>query len=461
MNVNSNSSGDFDNTTRFTPLNISYTIPKYSNRMLLGTVLSIIVIGVGVIGVSKINSEMSFNVIFGSKAFKIIGIIAVIYLASFIFRKISLNENAKLKEYIEMIDHELTTVEDLWDISAIDGNLISYTSGSYKVYIRCQKGYVVSREPSHREEHYRRLSRFLRVLLNQGFYIEYYSYRDGDSNLEPLFEIEKNLKNSKNDALTAYGNATIKFCRRLQNQCNKSEIEYFGVECRDLNYSSKLIDIVTAAITDYLSGSLYTDIRLCDVSDITEMITKIHKVRGVNVRDMMLGQSLKTQQQVVKILDVYYNKNDINKEEKISSEAELTDDAKRFIDEINQIMSETSKKNRNLSNKNTGKLLGKRNADDADNVIGEEDMPILVEEDDDDEDLAISGIDDEDDEDLAISGTDDEEDLVISDTDDEDEDLAISGVDDDDNDETISNVTEEKSFIEDEDDFDLDKWLND
>lgn len=336
----------------FTPLNISYPIQKYSNFLVIGIIGGVAVFAIGLIITFKIKSDLAFSPIFGSTLFLIAGVLISLYAGLFIFRKIGIREREQMRLYNEMIDHELTTINDLWEIIAFDNCLATFADNSSKIFLRCEKGYVISRPPDHDALHREKVEHFLKYLLDKGYYIDYYNWRDRNANTEPLDDLEDVLNSNPNDFLREYGNAVIKFCRQLEYECTDSEVEYFVIASRDPNLSAYLESSVEAA-AEILQGSLYEDIRICDIDGIIEFLEEVNKIKGINVSEMLSGNVVKTSQKVVQVIKVIGATSEINDNEERNDTEEA--DYQQFLQEYQQLEAtrkEASKQRRNLAHQN-------------------------------------------------------------------------------------------------------------
>lgn len=366
----------------FTPLNISYPIQKYSNALLIGVILALIIFVCGIIITFKVSNDMMFSPVFGSNLFKVIGVILSLWIALFVFRKIGLKEHELRRLYEEMIDHEITTINDLWDIIALDGPIATYQDDSCKIFIKCEKGYVVSRPPAHEEHHRKCFERFIGELFNRGYYVDYYNWHDRDGNTKPLEKLEEKLGSNPNNFLRNYGNSTIKFCRELSYSCTESEIEYFVVSCRDRNNAAYLESSVIAAV-EHLQGSLYSDIRICEIDDIVEFLEEINKIQGININDMLTGNALKTNQKVVEILDII---GVVDDDDESIEEDNIEDNEE--LQEFIAIMEEANAIRRkrgfgNLLSRNSTKDIKSR-PNNANNIIDMSSVPIPIDDIEDD-----------------------------------------------------------------------------
>ena len=375
----------------FTPLNISYAIQKYSNRLIVGGLLSIVVFVVGLIVVIKIHSDLAFSPIFGSAIFVVLGLLLVLYFTVFVFRKIGLQEGEKLRLYKEMLDHESTTINDLWDVMTVDNNLFTFADDSAKIFLRCEKGYLVSRPKKHQEIHQRCIEQFLKSLLDKGYYIDYYNWRNRDANTAPLDDLEDKLRTNPNKFLKEYGSATIKFCRELEYGCTDSEVEYFIITSRDPHLSPYLESSVEASV-ECLQGSLYEDVRICGINEFVTFVEEFHKISGININALMSGNMLNTEQEVVKIIKVYGLKPKAEDAQQQSDEDEEL--YMKFLEEFNELEQQSKeslkrKKNSNLVKRN-GAPVAKPNAMTPNKVTQPKLKPIkkiVVEDNVDDDDL--------------------------------------------------------------------------
>lgn len=361
----------------FTPLNISYPIQKYSNLLVVGGIGGILVFVVGLILTFKIKSDLAFSPIFGTTIFAVVGTLVSLYAGIFVFRKIGIREKEQMRLYREMIDHELTTINDLWEIIAFDNCVATFADNSSKVFLRCEKGYVISRPPEHDDLHREKVEHFLKYLLDKGYYVDYYNWRDRNANTEPLDDLEDSLNSNPNDFLREYGNAVIKFCRQLEYECTDSEVEYFVIASRDPNLSAYLESSVEAA-TETLQGSLYEDIRICDIDGIIEFLEEVNKIKGINVSEMLSGNVVKTDQKVVRVIKVIGATSEINNDEE-RTEAEEAD-YQQFLQEYQQLEAtrkESTKQRRNLAHQSREGL--KPMPIGGDNIVA--DMPIPISDD--------------------------------------------------------------------------------
>lgn len=374
----------------FTPLNISYVIQKYSNRLILGGLLSIIIFVAGLIVVMKMHSDLAFSPIFGSTIFVVLALLFVLYFTIFVFRKVGLQEGEKLRLYKEMLDHESTTINDLWDVMTVDNNLFTFADDSAKIFLRCEKGYLVSRPKKHQEIHQRCVEQFLKSLLDKGYYIDYYNWRNRDANTAPLDDLEDKLRSNPNKFLKEYGSATIKFCRELEYGCTDSEVEYFIITSRDPHLSPYLESSVEASV-ECLQGSLYEDVRICGINEFVKFVEEFHKISGINVNALMSGNMLNTEQEVVKIIKVYGLKPKENVPQQSNEDAELYE---KFLAEFNELEQQSKeslkrKKNSNLVKRN-GTPVVKPNAITPNKITQPKLKPVkkvVVEDKDDDLDL--------------------------------------------------------------------------
>ena len=364
----------------FTPLNISYPIQKYSNFLVFGAIAGILLSTVGIIITFKIKSDLAFSPIFGTNIFAIIGVLLSLYAGLFVFRKVGINERNQMRLYNEMIDHELTTINDLWEIIALDGCVATFADNSAKVFLRCEKGYMVSRPAEHDRLHKEKVTHFLKFLLDKNYYIDYYNWRDRDANTAPLDDLEDKLNSNPNEFLRNYGNSVIKFCRELEYQCTDSEVEYFVIASRDPNLSAYLESSVEAA-TEYLQGSLYEDIQICDIDGIIEFIEQINKIKGINVSEMLSGNVIKTDQKVVRVIKVIGATSEINDKEERNTEEEA--EYQKFIQEYEQLeqsRKESTKQRKNLAHQNRQSSL-KPIPVGGNNIVTSDDIPIPVADD--------------------------------------------------------------------------------
>ena len=357
----------------FTPLNISYPIQKYSNLLIVGGIGGVLVAIIGIIITFKIKSDLAFSPIFGTGLFGIVGSLASLYAGLFLFRKVGLREGEQMRLYTEMLDHELTTINDLWEIIAIDNCIATYADNSSKIFLKCEKGYVISRPTGHDEIHRTKVEQFMKYLLDKGYYIDYYNWRDRNANTAPLDALEGRLANNPNSFLRDYGNAAIKFCRQLESECTDSEIEYFVICSRNPNASVYLESSVEAA-AELLQGSLYEDIQICDIDGIIEFLEEINKIKGINVSEMLSGNVVKTEQKVVHVLKVIGATTNVDTTTDRNEEEELA--YQQFLLEFQQ-MEETrksSKPKRNLAQTRRDGL--KPIPLDGNNIV--EDTPIPI-----------------------------------------------------------------------------------
>lgn len=430
----------------FTPLNISYAIQKYSNRLIVGGLLSIVIFVIGLIVVMKIHSDLAFSPIFGSAIFAVLGLLLVLYFTIFVFRKIGLQEGEKLRLYKEMLDHESTTINDLWDVMTIDNNLFTFADDSAKIFLRCEKGYLVSRPKKHQEIHQKCVEQFLKSLLDKGYYIDYYNWRNRDANTAPLDDLEDKLRTNPNKFLKEYGSATIKFCRELEYGCTDSEVEYFIITSRDPHLSPYLESSVEASV-ECLQGSLYEDVRICGINEFVTFVEEFHKISGININALMSGNMLNTEQEVVKIIKVYGLK---HKEDVQQQSNEDEDLYMKFLEEFNELEQQSKeslkrKKNSNLVKRN-GVPVSKPNAITPTKVAQPKLKPIkkvVVEDKIDDDDLDL---------DLAF-----EEDFDITDWD-NDNDVKNNSTETR-VEETSNNTPTDDGFDDlEDDDFDITSW---
>lgn len=426
----------------FTPLNISYPIQKYSNSLVVGGLLGLVVIAVGLIITIKIKNDLAFSPIFGTPIFSFVGVALTIYAGVFVFRKLGLREGEQMRLYREMLDHELTTINDLWEIIAIDENVATFADDSSKIFLRCEKGYLISRPGTHFETHQVNVQHFLKHLLDKGYYVDYYNMRNRDANTEPLVSLEEDLNSNPNSFLRDYGNSVIKFCRELEYQCTESEIEYYVITSRDPNLSVYLESSVETAV-EYLQGSLYTDVQICDVNGIVDFLELFNKISGINVTDMLAGNVVKTDQMVVKVLKVLgANSNKTSTGTMTSEEQEEYD---QFLEEYNafeQSMQDAKKrkkkKNANMVKQSSKSPLKPVPIDAGNNIVAPIDMTKAVP-------VMPSPVIDDEDEIL-------DDDEVIKDINDDDEILDDEVIENDDN-EIIDDEVIEK---DDEDIYDID-----
>ena len=240
----------------------------------------------------------------------------------------------------------------------------------------------------------------------------------------------------------------------MEYECTDSQIDYFMIESRDQELSTHLQESVLAAV-ECLKGSLYEDIRLCDIGDIVDFIELLYKIQGVNVNEMLLGNALKTEQVVVTVLRVYgydedEDSDDLNEDKNNSDESNPEEDEAylEFMKELEEDTStKKSKSKRNLANKNGNQKTRKHAVSDT--YEDAEDIPILIDDEDDtpvpvDDDTPVP-VDDDDDEDNNTvdmiennyndkkSESDDDELLDDDDTllDDDDDDTLLDDDDDD------------------------------
>ena len=365
----------------FTPLNLSFSIQKYSNSLIIGIALGVIVLTIGIIITVKASVDLMFSPIFGSGWFKAFGFFVSFYVALFIFRKVGLREHELTRLYNEMIDHEITTINDLWDILSLDGAVATYADNSCKVFLRCEKGFVISRPEQHREQHYKALEQFLKFLLDKGYSIDYYNYRDRNANTEPLANLEDRLNSNPNRFLRDYGNSVIKYCRNLEYQCSDSEIEYFVITSRDQNMSAYLEASVESA-TEFLQGSLYEDIRICGMDDIVEFIELINRIKGINIQEMLTSNALRTTQKVINVIKVFGANDSIDDSNSIESGyVDDNDELNEMLELLNTIEEDKRKsRKRNLARKRAESDI-KPVSPTANNIISEDDIPIPIEDD--------------------------------------------------------------------------------
>lgn len=360
----------------FTPLNISYPIQKYSNSLIIGGIVGVVISIIGIIITFKIKSDLAFSPIFGTSIFAVIGIFLSLYIGLFAFRKIG-GERNQMRLYNDMIEHELTTINDLWEIIALDGCVATFADNSAKVFLKCERGYVIGRSTDHNKLHKEKVMQFLKFLLSKGYYIDYYNWRDRDANTVPLDDLEDKLNSNPNEFLRNYGNSVIKFCRELEYQCTDSEVEYFVIASRDPNLSAYLESSVEAA-AEYLQGSLYEDIQICDIDGIIEFIELTNKIKGVNVSEMLSGNVIKTDQKVVRVIKVIGATSEINATEERNLEEEA--EYQKFLQEyeqLEQLRKESSKQRKNLAHQNRQSVL-KPVPIDGNNIITANDVPVPI-----------------------------------------------------------------------------------
>lgn len=286
---------------QFMPLNISYAQKKVSDRRLIFTGLSLVIMVICIILVVKIHYDYPFSGILGSGLFLYGGVGASMYFGIFLIRKLAFQERELMRLYKEMLAHEMTTINDLWEILAVEDDMARYYDDTTKIFLRCEKGYVIGREPKHEEMHRAKVRDFINHITTRGYFIDYYNWHNQDANTKPLDELEKKIRVNPNARLRAIGADLLKSCRELEYACEDSEIEYWVISADTARDAAYLRSTVESA-AKILIGSLYTDVTICNLEGIVEAIEIIYKIKGINVNSLLSGQFETTTQRVVRVL---------------------------------------------------------------------------------------------------------------------------------------------------------------
>jgi hypothetical protein len=347
------------NDNVFMPLNISYPTQKSSDKKLLWFIFCSAIFVLMIIVVVKIHSDFFYSDILGSSYMLIIGVFISIFSYSILIRKLVVKENRLMELYEEALKHEITSINDLWEIYGTKDNIYSYPNSTYKIFLKCEKGYVISRPPSHEKDHRVAFKLFIRQLLQNGYGVEYYNYHTNDANIAPLDDYQELIRNNPNEKLRRIGAELLKECRKLNEEQSSSEIEYFVVTAYSTEDSGYLRSAVENAVMN-LEGSLYVDVNICDTNDVVEFLELKEKVSGVNFTELMNMSISNLDQKVVKVVKVIHEKElDILDNDENSSEDYMNEEEQiRYIQELEEELSKIQKSNSketssNLLNKNT------------------------------------------------------------------------------------------------------------
>lgn len=428
----------------FMPLNISYVQKRDTDRKVVFGIISLGIFIVGVIIALSISNSFMFSPILGSKPFLIIMILIAFYIATLFLRKFVFKEKELMRLYAEMLEHEITTLNNIWEIFIIENNVASFYDSSSKVFLKCESGFTVSRPPNHESQHRDKVRDFIAYLTKRGYSIDYYNYKNRDANVAPLDNTEKLIRRNKNKVLQDYGATLLKKCRTLGSVCEESKVEYWVVTAPDVGSSAYLEASVEVAAS-ILQGSVYTNIQICGESDIVEFLELVFKIKGINITEMTSGQLIETSQKIIRIVKTYASKDMVDTNEG-TDEASLVD-FQAYLAGLEQERKESEKeskgKNPNLAQVQRKTLIP---APIVDKELGIEVVPVLLEDDSPEESVMPISIDygenefitptplDEDDEDELplpipmedeenINTQDDEEDISLLDDDDDEEEL--------------------------------------
>lgn len=231
----------------------------------------------------------------------IIMLIAGFFIGLKFIRVVGIGEHKVIKIYREMRRHEVTTIEDLWNVNAIENKRIHCFDMSTRIIIKCERGYILNRPKDFMEDHIHKLAAFLGSLCNNEYNVSWYNLKYADANDRHLITTESNIKNLKNKKLQTIGNSYLKTFRANVSSDSTSVSDFFVVSTKNPNLASHIMQAAETAM-QYLYGSWYVNVEVLDKPGIVEFTENLMKLRGINVNDLRFGKVGDDEYKVLKLL---------------------------------------------------------------------------------------------------------------------------------------------------------------
>lgn len=337
----------------FFPLNISYA-QKYtrSNRFFLIFIGVVLLIGLEIAAIVIYSSNVYVNFL-GTVPMLVAMLIVGFLIGMKLIRVIGIGERKVLKMYKEMVAHEITTIEDLWNINAIENKRIHCFDMSTRVIIKCNRGYTLNRPKDFMQEHTRRLAEFKGSLCNNEYDVNWFNLKIPNANDKPLKTTEENIRSLKNSKLKTIGNAYLRTLRSCITDKSTSVVDYFVISTKDPQLASHIMQAVETAC-QYLTDSWYSSIEVLDKSGIVEFTENLMKIKGINVNDLRFGKVGDEDCKVLKLLyfiDGDNNEVHISNVNKVKNKTELSENTfedddidpmefKKFYSQLHKIKSD-------------------------------------------------------------------------------------------------------------------------
>ena len=321
--------GNLDGINKvFFPLNISYVQSQKKTsrilRIIFGVVITIIL---EIVAIVLYNKNRYLNII-GTIPALIFMLIVGFWIGVLFINLFGIEVLKVIKIYNEAKDHQITTIQDMYNVNTIEKGKMYCYDQSVRMFIKCERGYILNRSEADFQDHQVALGQFLGTLLSNDYEVTLYNLCIENSNMEPLQNTERNLKNLVNPDLQKIGHDFIKYYRTCLGGMGKSIEDYYVVSAKDNNLQAHIQSVCSRAINILKSNSLYLDVHICDEQEIIQLNEQLLKIKGINAKELRFGGELTPNSNVVRLVAFYdangtrYTKEDIDKlQDKYESES--------------------------------------------------------------------------------------------------------------------------------------------
>lgn len=321
--------GNLDGMNKvFFPLNISYVQSQKKTSRILRIIFGVVVtIVLEIVAIVLYNKNQYLNII-GTVPALIFMLIVGLWIGTAFINLFGIEVLKVIKIYSEAKNHQITTIQDMYNVNTIENGKMYCYDQSVRMFIKCERGYILNRSEADFQDHQVALGQFLGTLLSNDYEVTLYNLCIENSNMEPLQNTERNLKNLVNPDLQKIGHDFIKYYRTCLGGMGKSIEDYYVVSAKDNNLQAHIQSVCSRAISILNSNSLYLDVHICDEQEIIQLNEQLLKIKGINAKELRFGGELTPNSNVVRLVAFYdangtrYTKEDIDKlQDKYESES--------------------------------------------------------------------------------------------------------------------------------------------
>lgn len=222
-----------------------------------------------------------------------------------LIRIFPLKERVLRKIYAETKEHRVTDISIFWGIYNVENKVIYFVDGRCGVLVKATRGYLFGRPEGFEEEHFDKLSRFMRHILLGDYTIKYYNRMVSDANIEPLNETERLISKNRTAGIYYLESTVIKFFRELAQWIADIENEYWLIGCNCVERLPDMLIRVDQAL-EMLDGSIYPDAHLAEETEIYEFIQQYFGLTYINVQNLIKITFKNRSKPMIEVLDILY-----------------------------------------------------------------------------------------------------------------------------------------------------------
>lgn len=288
----------------FFPLNISYVQSQRKTSRLVAILFCIALTLILLVVAYVIYQRNRYYTVLGTIPGLIVMMLIALILGLEILQIFGIKRKKVVQIYQEAMRHEITTIQDMYNVNTIEHGKMYCYDQSMRVIIRCERGYILNRPESAFVDHQVAVGQFLGSLLGNDYEVTLFNMCYESSNAEHLVHTERNLQKLNNPNLKSIGRDFIKFYRTTLTGLGKSVEDYYVVSATDQNLQAHMMNMCYRAM-DCLKGSLYIEYSICEEKDIIELNEQLLKIKGINVKELRFGGELVKNSNVFRIAGFY------------------------------------------------------------------------------------------------------------------------------------------------------------